>query len=79
MSRPPAMTCSQCGGTVFAEGYLGSSSSEDKGTYEQWYGGPLELNMFGDVKHASSRTRYQVLAHRCEQCGHLELFTVPQG
>jgi hypothetical protein len=78
MSTPLKITCTQCGGTTFLTGYLGTSSSEDKGTYGRWYDGPLELGMLGDVKHAGSRAHFQVLAHRCEQCGHLEMFAGAQ-
>jgi hypothetical protein len=78
MSTPPKITCSQCGGTAFVAGYLGSSGPQDKGTYERWYDGALELGVFGGVKHATSRARFQVVAHRCEQCDHLELFVGAQ-
>jgi hypothetical protein len=74
MSGPVKITCTQCSGTTFTAGYLGSSGSQDRGTYERWYDGPIELGMFGDVKHASSRSHFQVVAARCQQCGHLELF-----
>ncbi|WP_375481606.1 hypothetical protein [uncultured Jatrophihabitans sp.] len=74
MSAPRTITCGQCGGTAFAPGYLGSSGPDDRGTYERWYEGELELGMMGGVKHASSRARFQVVAQCCQQCGHLELF-----
>lgn len=78
MSTPRPVKCSQCESTSFSPGYLGSSSSDDRGTYERWYDGELELGMFGDVKHASSRARFQVLAYRCQGCGHIELFAGAQ-
>lgn len=42
--------------------------------YAQWVPGPLEQGIFGGAK-LWGKVRFEIQAHRCPRCGHLELFT----
>jgi hypothetical protein len=67
------ITCAQCGATGLEAGFI-----EDTGSslgYQEWIAGPLELNRLGNAKRRGRRRR-RINAHRCPDCGHLELFAV---
>lgn len=71
----PDQTCSRCDGTLTV-GFL-----EDKGERGaiaasrvlSWIDGGAQKGVFGGAK-VLGKTRHDVTAYRCEQCGHLDLF-----
>ena len=73
--RQDTRHCSRCHGQLRL-GFL-----EDKGerggigtsVVLSWIDGPAKKGVFGGARVAG-KSRYEVKAYRCEQCGHLDLF-----
>jgi hypothetical protein len=53
-------------------GFVEDSGQSSKG-YARWIAGPLETGPFGGARRMGKQ-RWQIEAHRCRACGHLELF-----
>ncbi|MGH3392651.1 MAG: hypothetical protein ACRDOO_27610 [Actinomadura sp.] len=66
------LRCSQCGTTGLEPGFVEDSGEGSRG-YARWIAGPLERGVLGGAKRMG-RPRWQIDAHRCPQCSHLELF-----
>lgn len=69
--------CSRCDGSL-RKGFI-----EDKGergglgtsVVLAWIDGAAEKGMFGGARVAG-KSRYDITAYRCDQCGHLDLFVI---
>ena len=68
--------CTQCGCQRLEDGFIEDKSQGSHG-YVRWIAGLLELGPMGGAKRIG-RQRLAILAFRCPECGHLELFT-PNG
>lgn len=66
------MSCTQCATTGLEPGFIEDAGEHSRG-YARWIAGPLERGILGGAKRMG-RQRWQVEAHRCPSCGHLELF-----
>ncbi|WP_314177972.1 hypothetical protein [Streptomyces winkii] len=66
------MKCTQCATAGLEPGFVEDAGEHSRG-YARWIAGPLERGMFGGAKRMG-RQRWQIEAHRCPSCGHLELF-----
>jgi DNA-directed RNA polymerase subunit RPC12/RpoP len=66
------LKCTQCGATGLEPGFIEDSGEGSRG-YARWIAGPLERGLLGGAKR-KGRARWQIDAHRCPQCSHLELF-----
>ncbi|MFV2118209.1 hypothetical protein ACE14D_07080 [Streptomyces sp. Act-28] len=66
------MKCSQCDAADLEAGFVEDSGEGSKG-FARWIPGALERGLFGGAKRFG-RPRFQIDAHRCRRCGHLELF-----
>jgi len=64
--------CTQCGSAELELGFLEDTGKVAKG-YARWIPGPIERGFLGAAKVAG-KPRWQVIAHRCMTCAHLELF-----
>jgi hypothetical protein len=67
--------CTHCGATGLQQGFVEDKGQGSRG-YAQWVAGALELGVFGFAR-VMGKSRSQIDAFRCPQCGHLELFTLP--
>ena len=65
--------CTQCGCDHLEDGFVEDKAPGSAG-YVRWIAGPLELGPMGGAKRIG-RKRLAILALRCPECGHLELFT----
>lgn len=63
--------CSRCEGPL-EDGFLEDAGEGGMGRL-RWIGGPLEKGILGGTKVAFKERR-DVVAHRCADCGHLDLF-----
>jgi predicted nucleic-acid-binding Zn-ribbon protein len=72
MDASNSRACTHCGDERLDEGFIEDSGQGTSG-FARWIAGPLERGPFGGAKRMG-RTRRQILAFRCAQCGHLELF-----
>ncbi|MFE0105462.1 hypothetical protein [Streptomyces sp. NPDC059009] len=68
------MKCTHCGAAELEPGFVEDSGQNATG-YARWVQGALERGIFGGAKRMG-RHRWQIDAHRCRMCGHLELFAV---
>ncbi|HZE40265.1 MAG TPA: hypothetical protein VE172_15785 [Stackebrandtia sp.] len=66
--------CTQCGNTDLFPGFIVDRGSQ-AGNFNVWVEGQLERGAFGGAK-AMGRPKWEVDAHRCQRCGHLELFAI---
>lgn len=66
------MKCTQCGTVGLEPGFIEDAGENSRG-YARWIAGRLERGVFGGAKRMG-RPRWQIDAHRCPTCGHLELF-----
>ncbi|RFU85451.1 hypothetical protein DSC45_06705 [Streptomyces sp. YIM 130001] len=66
--------CTQCGTTGLEPGFVEDLGQGARG-YSRWIAGALERGVFGGAKRMG-RPRWQIDAHRCPKCGHLEMFAV---
>ncbi|QPP07961.1 hypothetical protein G4Z16_17855 [Streptomyces bathyalis] len=66
------VSCTQCDTDGLEPGFIEDSGEHSRG-YARWIAGPLERGIFGGAKRMG-RQRWQIEAHRCPNCGHLELF-----
>ncbi|MFF4586133.1 hypothetical protein [Streptomyces sp. NPDC001388] len=64
--------CSQCQGFDLEPGFVEDSGDHSRG-YARWIPGALQRGILGNAKRFG-RPRFQIDAHRCRACGHLELF-----
>jgi DNA-directed RNA polymerase subunit RPC12/RpoP len=64
--------CTQCGSGGLEPGFVEDSGENSRG-YARWITGALERGPLGRAKRMG-RQRWQIDAHRCPSCGHLELF-----
>jgi DNA-directed RNA polymerase subunit RPC12/RpoP len=67
--------CTHCGATGLQQGFVEDEGQYSAG-YAQWIAGALERGPLGNARRMG-RSRTQIDAFRCPQCGHLELFTLP--
>jgi predicted RNA-binding Zn-ribbon protein involved in translation (DUF1610 family) len=65
-------TCTQCGSQVLEEGFIEDMGQASQG-YARWVAGPLKRGLLGGAK-LLGRPRREILAFRCPECGHLELY-----
>lgn len=65
------MTCTHCSSPALEEGFIDDAAHGQVA----WLQGPREVGFFGNPKRSGPRA--PVLAYRCPQCSHLELFTGP--
>ncbi len=65
-------TCTHCGTVGLAEGFIEDAGEHSRG-YARWIEGAMERGFFGGAKR-TGRPRRQIVAYRCPECGHLELF-----
>ncbi len=65
--------CVRCGGSL-QQGFLEDSGESSIGR-TRWIPGPIELGALGGTKKMG-KPRYDIEAHRCQSCNHLELFLV---
>ena len=80
MSSPQGRSepaCTYCGGWI-EEGHL--MDEADTGTTKplRWLRGPLRKGAFGGAKTAF-KGKFDTVAYRCVNCGHLELFVLHAG
>jgi predicted nucleic-acid-binding Zn-ribbon protein len=68
--------CTQCGAVGLEQGFVEDTGEGTRG-YARWIAGALERGPFGGAKRMG-RSRWQIDAYRCPQCGHLELFAAQQ-
>jgi hypothetical protein len=69
--------CTQCGATGLEQGFVEDASENGCG-YARWIEGPLQRGLLGGAKKMF-RPHWQIDAHRCPQCAHLELFATQQA
>jgi hypothetical protein len=67
-----ALTCSRCGAADLETGYV-SDFGQGASGFANWIAGPIDLGVFGVAK-SRRRPRVAVVAYRCPQCWHLDLF-----
>ena len=72
MTEYTTRKCTQCGNPNLDDGFVEDSGQNTRG-FARWIAGPLELGPFGGAKRLGRR-RHPILAFRCTECGHLELF-----
>ncbi|MFF0295882.1 hypothetical protein ACFYS8_27115 [Kitasatospora sp. NPDC004615] len=70
------LKCTHCGNPGLDQGFIEDTGEHSRGD-ARWIAGPLERGLFGGAKRMG-RTRFQIDAYRCPQCGHLELFASQQ-
>jgi hypothetical protein len=63
-------TCLRCGGAL-EEGFIEDSGQKARGR-ARWIAGPIEHGLLGGTK-VLGKERLDITAHRCTQCGRLEL------
>jgi hypothetical protein len=66
--------CSRCGAIELQTGFLSDTGQGALGA-ARWVAGQLDIGFFG--ARTRGRTKLAVLAFRCPECAHLELFTAP--
>ncbi|CAN5423455.1 hypothetical protein BH10ACT1_BH10ACT1_10900 [soil metagenome] len=64
--------CTHCNATPLVEGFVEDTGQSSYG-YARWIPGPLKRGVFGGAKRLG-KERWVINAHRCPNCGHLELF-----
>jgi hypothetical protein len=67
-----AFACTACGNERLDEGFIEDAGQQSQG-YARWIPGPLQRGPFGGAKRMG-RPRMEILALRCQRCGHLDLF-----
>jgi predicted nucleic-acid-binding Zn-ribbon protein len=65
-------TCTQCGNQALEDGFIEDMGQASQG-YARWVAGPLKRGVFGGARRLG-RLRREILAFRCRECGHLELY-----
>jgi hypothetical protein len=68
-----AAACTICGDQHLEAGFIEDTGQSAMG-YARWIQGSLQRGIFGGAKRLG-RLRREIRAFRCQQCGHLELFT----
>jgi len=67
--------CTHCGTAGLEPGFVEDTGQGARG-YARWIAGALERGPLGNAR-LMGKTRSQIDAYRCPQCGHLELFAQP--
>jgi hypothetical protein len=67
--------CTHCGTTGLQQGFIEDEGEGSRG-YARWVAGALERGPLGGAR-LMGKSRSQIDAFRCPQCGHLELFAPP--
>ncbi|MEU0662272.1 MULTISPECIES: hypothetical protein [Streptomyces] len=70
------MKCGQCGNVGLEPGFIEDAGEHSRG-YARWVEGALQRGPLGGARRMG-RAKWQVDAHRCPACGHLELFARQQ-
>ena len=68
----PDRKCTRCGHEGLEPGFISDAQAQTPG-FAVWVEGEMEVGFFGGVK-LRGRPKWQVDAHRCPNCFHLELF-----
>jgi hypothetical protein len=66
------MKCSYCGSVGLESGYVSDLGQGARG-YAEWIAGPLQFGPLGFPRRRG-RARLPVIAYRCPNCAHLEMF-----
>ena len=69
--------CSACQAVGLEPGFIEDTGEGSRG-YLRWIPGPLEKGIFGGAARMG-KLRLDVSAHRCGECGHLDLYVEPQA
>ena len=69
--------CSACQAVGLEEGFLEDAGESSRG-HARWIPGPLQTGIFGGAARFG-KERFNVSAHRCGECGHLDLYVDQEG
>ena len=64
--------CTQCGSADLEEGFVADHGRGSR-LFARWVAGPIRLGLLGFAKVAG-RPQAAIVALRCRDCSHLELF-----
>lgn len=71
------LKCAACQSTSMSEGFLEDGGQNAYG-YTRWISGPIKIGVLGAARRMG-REKRPVLAYRCNDCSHVQLYATTWG